>query len=212
MRPPDAAIRQTMRPAEWGLLLFLAVVWGGSFFFSRIAVGELPPLTVVLARVALAALALNVVLLMTGRSVPGDRRAWGAFLAMGLLNNVIPFGLIFWGQTQIASGLASILNATTPLFTVLAAHVATTDEKIATPRLVGVVAGLAGVAVMIGPGALVDRWASAAAGGGAGPAEARTREVGEPGSGEGFLSACGRRARQAAPLRTGGARRWSSMA
>lgn len=154
MRPPDAAIRQTMGPAEWGLLLLLAVVWGGSFFFSKIAVGALPPLTVVLVRVALAALALNAVLLLTGRGVPGDRRVWGAFLAMGLLNNVVPFGLIFWGQTQIASGLASILNATTPLFTVLAAHVATTDEKITSPRLLGVLAGLAGVAVMIGPGVL----------------------------------------------------------
>lgn len=143
-----------MGPVEWGLLLLLALLWSGSFFFSKIAVGELPPLTVVLCRVALAALALNAVVLLRGRRMPSDTRLWGAFVLMGLLNNAIPFSLIFWGQTQIASGLASILNATTPLFTVLVAHAATTDEKLTAPRVLGVLAGLAGVAVMIGPGAL----------------------------------------------------------
>jgi drug/metabolite transporter (DMT)-like permease len=84
--------------------------------------------------------------------MPADRGLWGAFFVMGLLNNVIPFSLIFWGQTLIASGLAAILNATTPLFTVLVAHVATTDEKLSASRLLGVFAGVVGVAVMIGPG------------------------------------------------------------
>ena len=142
-----------MGPAEWGLLLLLALLWGGSFFFSRIAVGELPPLTVVLIRVAVAALALNALVLLSGRRMPGNARLWGAFFLMGLLNNAIPFSLIFWGQTQIASGLAAILNATTPLFTVLVAHAATADEKLTAPRLLGVLAGMAGVAIMIGPGA-----------------------------------------------------------
>ena len=146
------AVKRAMGPVEWGLLLLLSVLWGGSFFFSKIAVGELPPLTVVLCRVALAAMALNVVVLLGGRRLPADPRLWGALFAMGLLNNAIPFSLIFWGQTQIASGLASILNATTPLFTVLAAHVATTDEQLTPQRLVGVLAGIAGVAIMIGPG------------------------------------------------------------
>src|SRR5687768_15882173 len=123
-----------MRLVEWALLLLLALLWGGSFFFSKIAVGELPALTVVLCRVALAALALNVVVALSGRRMPADPRLWGAFLVMGLLNNVIPFSLIFWGQTQIASGLAAILNATTPLFTVLVAHVATKDEKLSACR------------------------------------------------------------------------------
>jgi drug/metabolite transporter (DMT)-like permease len=147
------AVKQVMGPVEWGLLLLLALLWGGSFFFSKIAVGELPPLTVVLCRVALAALALNTLVLATGQHMPADRRLWGAFLVMGLLNNVIPFSLIFWGQTQIASGLAAILNATTPLFTVLVAHVATNDEKLSASRLLGVLIGIVGVAVMIGPGA-----------------------------------------------------------
>ena len=153
MDKATTAVKQVMGPVEWVLLLVLALLWGGSFFFSKIAVGELPPLTVVLCRVALAALALNVVVVLSGRRMPADPRLWGAFFVMGLLNNVIPFSLIFWGQTQIASGLAAILNATTPLFTVLVAHVATKDEKLSASRLLGVLAGVVGVAVMIGPGA-----------------------------------------------------------
>ena len=148
---PTVGVKGAMGPVEWGLLLLLSVLWGGSFFFSKIAVGELPPLTVVLCRVALAALALNAVVLLGGQGVPVDRRLCGAFFVMGLLNNVIPFSLIFWGQTQIASGLAAILNATTPLFTVLVAHVATKDEKLSVSRLLGVFTGLLGVAVMISP-------------------------------------------------------------
>jgi drug/metabolite transporter (DMT)-like permease len=142
------------------LLLVLALMWGGSFLFSKIAVGELPPLIVVLCRVALAALALNVVVLLSGRRMPADPRLWGTFFVMGLLNNVIPFSLVFWGQTQIASGLAAILNATTPLFTVLVAHVATNDEKLTASRLIGVLLGIVGVAVMIGPGALAGNGGS----------------------------------------------------
>jgi drug/metabolite transporter (DMT)-like permease len=146
-------VKQVMGPGEWGLLLVLALLWGGSFFFSKIAVGALPPVTVVLCRVTLAALTLNVVVLLGGRRMPADPPLWGAFFVMGLLNNVIPFSLIFWGQTQIASGLAAILNATTPLFTVLVAHLVTSDEKLSASRLLGVLTGVVGVAVMIGPGA-----------------------------------------------------------
>ncbi len=152
---PDStnAVKRVMGPVEWSLLLLLALLWGGSFFFSKIAVGELPPLTVVLCRVVLGALALNAVVLLSGRRMPVDPHLWGTLFVMGVLNNVVPFSLIFWGQTQIASGLASILNATTPLFTVLVAHAATTDEKLSAPRLLGVLTGVSGVAIMIGPGA-----------------------------------------------------------
>ena len=114
----------------WIWLLSLSVLWGGSFFFAKVAIGELGPLTVVFARVALAALTLDIVLLATGTNPFRRDAPWSAYLAMGLLNNVLPFSLIFWGQTQIASGLASILNATTPLFTLLVAHFLTADEKI----------------------------------------------------------------------------------
>lgn len=139
---------------EWALLLLLSLLWGSSFLLAKIAVVDVQPLSLVLLRVGLAALALWIVLLATGRRVPGDARLWLALFAMGGLNNLIPFSLIFWGQIHIASGLASILNATTPLWTVLLAHVLTADEKLTGARLAGVAAGLAGVVVMIGPAVL----------------------------------------------------------
>jgi len=143
-----------MGPREWILLLLLSVLWGGSFFFAKLAVAELPPFTIVLGRVALAALALNLVLRARGERLPADRASWGAFLVIGLLNNLVPFSLIVWAQTQIASGLAAILNGATPLFTVVLAHWLTADERLTWNRLLGVVLGLAGVAVMIGLEAL----------------------------------------------------------
>ena len=139
---------------EWGLLFVLSVLWGGSFFFVGVAVDGLPLLTIVVLRVALAAVALNLVVVLTGLRMPKSRQVWAAFLGMGLLNNLIPFSLIVWGQTHIASGLASILNATTPLFTVIVAHVVTADEKLTAGRTAGAVVGLAGVVLMIGPDAL----------------------------------------------------------
>lgn len=143
-----------MTALEWGMLLALSVLWGGSFLFVGVAVKELPPFTIIAARVGLAALALHLVLLATGRRIPAERRVWAAFLGMGVLNNAIPFTLIVWGQTHIASGLASILNATTPLFGVVAAHYLTGDEPMTGRRLAGVLVGFAGVAVMIGGAAL----------------------------------------------------------
>ena len=147
-------MNRTMGAKEWSLLILLSLLWGGSFFFAEVALDEVGPFTVVLARVGLAALALLAVLRLTGQAMPWAPRLWLAFLAMGLLNNAIPFSLIFWGQVHIASGLAAILNATTPLFTVLLAHVLTRDETITANRLAGVLLGLAGVAVLIGPQAL----------------------------------------------------------
>lgn len=139
---------------DWSLLVALSILWGGSFFFVGIAVRELPPLTIVAMRVALAALALGGLLRILGLPMPRDRRTWIAFFGMGALNNLLPFCLIVWGQTQISSGVASVLNATTPLFGVLVAHVLTRDEKMTGNRLAGVLVGFAGVAVMIGPTAL----------------------------------------------------------
>jgi drug/metabolite transporter (DMT)-like permease len=139
---------------DWCLLLALSILWGGSFFFVDVAVTALPPFTIVLSRVAIAALVLHLALRITGTAMPWDGRTWLAFFGMGLLNNAIPFSLIVWGQTHIASGLASILNATTPLFTVLVAHVLTADERLSTNRAAGILIGLAGVIVLIGPQAL----------------------------------------------------------
>ena len=149
-------VNKAMSPFEWGMLLALSVLWGGSFFFNGIAVRELPTFTVVVARVVLAAVILFVVMGIVGQKMPWNYRIWTAFLVMGLLNNVIPFTLIVWGQSHIASGVASILNATTPLFTVVVAHVFTSDEKMTAGRLLGVLVGLVGVAMMIGGDALGD--------------------------------------------------------
>jgi drug/metabolite transporter (DMT)-like permease len=139
-----------MTPLEWAMLIALSVLWGGSFFFQGVAVRELPALTIVVARVGLAALTLWIALALMGIRVPGTRRVWVAFFGMGVLNNAIPFSLIIWGQVHIGSGLASILNAMTPLFSVIVAHLTTGDEKLTPAKLFGVVAGIAGVTVMIG--------------------------------------------------------------
>ncbi|MFZ5781636.1 MAG: DMT family transporter [Pseudomonadota bacterium] len=134
-----------MAPRVWFWLFSLSALWGGSFFFAKVALADLPPLTVVFVRVALAASVLAV-FARPRRSAP-----WRAFFVMGFLNNALPFSLIFWGQTTITSGLASILNATTPLFTLLVAHLFTADEKIDGTKLAALAAGLTGVAVLVGP-------------------------------------------------------------
>jgi len=136
------------------MMLALAGLWGGSFFFFKVLVTSLPPLTIVLGRVGIAALVLNVWLALRGKPMPRDLRLWGRFVAMGVLNNVIPFALIVLGEVRIASGMAAILNATTPMFTLLAAHVLIKDEKLTRARVLGVLAGLCGVALLIGPQAL----------------------------------------------------------
>src|SRR3954453_19841925 len=148
--------RPSMSAADWLLLAGLSLLWGGSFFFAKVAVLELPPLTVALGRVALAAAILLTLARATGVALPGTIVAWRRYALMGLLNNVFPFALLFWGQTHIPSGLAAILNATTPLFTVLVAHVAAADEKLTGTRLAGLAAGLAGVTILIGPDVLRD--------------------------------------------------------
>ncbi len=139
---------------DWILLIILSILWGGTFYFTGLAIRELPPFTIVWWRVFLAALTLYAVLQLTGQRLPGCRDALLAFLGMGFLNNVLPFSLIVTGQKEIASGLAAILNATTPLFTVLVAHFLTADEKLGPRKGAGVAIGFLGVVVMIGGSAL----------------------------------------------------------
>ncbi|MEM9384670.1 MAG: DMT family transporter [Pseudomonadota bacterium] len=136
------------------MLIALSVLWGGSYFFIEIALASLPPMTIVAARLMLASVALLAVLRLAGLPLPSRPQLWWALLCMGALNNVIPFTLIVWGQTHITSGLASILNGTAPLFTVVIAHAVTSDEKLTASRIVGVLLGLIGVAVMVGVSAL----------------------------------------------------------
>lgn len=140
----------SMTSNEWLLLIILAIIWGGSFFFVGVAVEALPPLTIVSLRVSLAALSLLSIVYFTGASMPTDLKVWVAFIFMSILNNVIPFSLIVWGQTHIASSLASILNATTPMFTIIAAHFLTKDERMTNNKIIGVLIGFAGVVIMLG--------------------------------------------------------------
>ncbi|WP_370206490.1 EamA family transporter [Pararhodobacter marinus] len=139
-----------MSGKDWLSLILLSVLWGGSFFFVSVAVPWLPPLTIVLIRVGLAALVLALALPALGVALPRGRAVWAALMVMGFLNNVVPFSLYVVAQGQISSGLASILNATTPLWGVAVAHLATQDERLSWPKALGVLTGFLGVAVMMG--------------------------------------------------------------
>ena len=152
--PAQTITVPTMTSQDWAMLLGLSVLWGGAFFFSAVAVRELPTLTVVTLRVGVGAIILHGVAHGLGYRMPADAGTWQAFLIMGLLNNAIPFVLVVWALHHIASGLAAILNATTPLFTVVVAHLLTKDEKITVSRSLGLVAGFLGTFVLLGTGAL----------------------------------------------------------
>lgn len=143
--------KRTMSLSEWLLLIALSVLWGGSFFLIKIALKQMLPLTLVFSRVSLAAIVLTAFVFLNGQRMPISPLVWRDFLVMGALNNLIPFCLIVWGETQIDSSLAAILNATTPVFTVVLAHFWTQDEQLTPNRLVGVLLGLSGVVVLIGP-------------------------------------------------------------
>ncbi|WP_245443719.1 DMT family transporter [Mesorhizobium sp. DCY119] len=145
---------RSMSASDWGQLLLLGLLWGGSFFFARIAVADIPPLALVLYRVSIAAIVLHLWLRLRGISFAPVVAKPGSFLCLALLNNVIPFSLIFTGQTEIGAGLASVFYATTPLWTILVANLLTADEKLSVAKLAGVGLGIAGAAVMIGPGLL----------------------------------------------------------
>ncbi|MGY3614986.1 DMT family transporter [Bradyrhizobium sp. USDA 10063] len=136
---------------DWSLLALLSMLWGGSFFFNGAALRELPPLTLVFLRVAIAATILVPLLRVYRVSFPNNAAAWMPFLAIALFNNVLPFSLIVTGQTLISSGLASILNATTPLFTVVV-MAAAGEEPLHARRIAGVVVGLTGVIILRGAG------------------------------------------------------------
>lgn len=140
---------KTMDGQDWSLLILLSVLWGGAYFFAGVAVKELPPLTVVLVRVSIAAIVLLPVFWYLGHSLPKSLSAWLPFFGMGLLNNVLPFGLIFAGQTQITVGLSSIINAMTPLFTVVV-MASFREERLTVYRVIGVLLGVVGVAVLRG--------------------------------------------------------------
>jgi drug/metabolite transporter (DMT)-like permease len=146
---------------DWNRLLLLSLLWGGSFFFVEIALKGLPTLSVVWSRVAFGAGFLALALLASGTEFPKGRRVWAALAGMGFLNNVVPFTLFVLAQGRISGGMASILNATTPLWGVMLAHLLT-DEKITGAKAIGLAAGFAGVVVRMGGASFGDVWASLA--------------------------------------------------
>jgi len=149
-------IQKSISPRAWAELSLLGVIWGASFLTMRIALDEIPVLTVVLHRVFWAMLVLWAVVIALRLPVPRDPKVWGAFLVMGLLNNVIPFGLMTWGQLFIESGLTAILNATTAIFGVIVAALIFADERLTWRKGVGVALGFSGVTLAIGAGQLAE--------------------------------------------------------
>jgi drug/metabolite transporter (DMT)-like permease len=148
----DAAmIRTRMNRSDWLTLFALAAIWGGAFFFIHIAVHSLPALTYVLLRLSIASLGLFAFLKLRSEPIGLPRAVWKDMMILSLLNNALPFALFGWSQQHIASGLASILNATTPIWGVVVAHLFTRDERITPARLAGVILGFGGVASMIAP-------------------------------------------------------------
>ncbi len=143
-----------MTAGDWLRILLLAAVWGVSFFLTEICLRDLGPATLACARVGLASLALLGVAALSGEQLPSGLADWGPLALMGLVNNALPFSLIMWGQTSIDSGLASILNATTPLFAFVLAHLLTRDERMTFRGATGVGIGFLGAVVLIGPSAL----------------------------------------------------------
>jgi drug/metabolite transporter (DMT)-like permease len=149
-------IRTVMDKSDWGILLILALIWGGAFVFIGVAVRHVDPLTYVWLRLTIAAGAMWLFLKVKGQSLGLPREVWGSILLLALLNNALPFTLFGWGQTHIASGLAAILNATTPIWGVIVAHILTQDERMNPRKIGGVLLGFGGVAVMIGPTLLAN--------------------------------------------------------
>jgi drug/metabolite transporter (DMT)-like permease len=149
-------INTVMARGDWAILLVLALIWGAAFFFIHVAVAHVAPLTYVWLRLSIAAVGLLAWMRWKGEKLSLPLPVWGAILLLALLNNVVPFALFGWAQQHIASGLASILNATTPIWGVVVAHIATSDEKITPAKLIGVVVGFVGVATMIGPDLLTS--------------------------------------------------------
>ena len=149
-----AMIREQMDGSDWAIMGALALIWGAAFLFIDVAVRHVPPFTYVFLRLAFATAVMWALLAWRGERLGLPRQAWTAILLLALLNNALPFALFGWAQTHIASGLAAILNATTPIWGVLVAHLFTTDERLSPRKLAGVLLGFGGVALLIGPGVI----------------------------------------------------------
>lgn len=141
---------------NFGWLLILASLWGPSFLFIKVAVAEIPPISLVAGRVSLAAIVLYLILRLQGGQLPNFGSIWKHFAFMGLVHNALPFVLFSWGEMHIASALAAILNGTTPLFTILLAHIFIEDDRLTPTKLTGVMIGFSGLLLLIGPSLVTD--------------------------------------------------------
>lgn len=152
----NAPIARAPGPADYGLLLLLGAIWGGSFFLIKIGVGSVPPLTVTASRIVIAAVLLTAMAAMTGQSLPRNPRTLALVALTGIIGNALPFSLISWGQVKIESGLSAILMAVMPLVTYVLAHIFTHDEKLNRFKAMGVLLGMGGIVVLIGPAKLLS--------------------------------------------------------
>jgi drug/metabolite transporter (DMT)-like permease len=157
MSTATRAIAPHMTAGQWGLLVLLSVMWGASYFFNGVAVREVPLLSIVLARVGIAAAILVPLVYAAGHRLPTTFAGWQPFIVVSILNNLIPFMLIVYGQREVASGLAAVLNATTPIFALLIGHFAVAGQRLKANKAVGVLVGIAGVAILVGPEAMFGR-------------------------------------------------------
>jgi len=139
-----------MSPRTWLLMMLLGLIWGGTFFLSEILLLEMTPFQIVFHRVSIAAIIMVIYITWRGKRLPRDKRSWFALAIMGLLNNAIPFSAIVFGQQYITGGLAAILNSTTAFFGVMLAGLFFKDERLTLRRLIGVIMGIIGVAIIIG--------------------------------------------------------------
>jgi drug/metabolite transporter (DMT)-like permease len=149
-----------MRLADWGMLVLCAVFWGSAYTFNKLTLAEMPTLTITAVRLLIAASVLYVFARWSGVAIPPLGPAWRPFFVFTLFSNILPFMLVLNGQRQTASGLAAVLGATTPLFLILLAHLYTQDERLVLRKFIGVLVGLAGVAVVVGTDAFAG-WSSA---------------------------------------------------
>lgn len=138
-----------MKLKEWGAFFLLGTIWGTSFLWIKIAVQEIGPLTLVSFRLLFGLLGLLIVMAVQRKSFPTDRRTLGLYFVLSIFQTAIPFALISWGETEIASSLASILNGTVPLFTIVIAHFWLTDERFSFLRVLGLIVGFAGVVTLV---------------------------------------------------------------
>lgn len=138
----------------WLFIGILSILWGGAFFLIEVGLRSYPPTTLVFLRLALAVPPMWIATRMMGERLPREPRVWGLLAVVGALNCALPFVLFFWGQQYLDSGYASILNATTPLWGVITAHFLTQDEKATPARIIGVLIGMAGIVIMVGPAAM----------------------------------------------------------